>query len=142
MAKPELPCPVGSSSSPQPSLPPFKRTKPPRSRRPYSSPGILALLATISASSVPTYAHPLDPPETSLPFLYPPFILQPKPTPFLAKRSVTPTTDIPTSTATPSPSPGCIPGHTRVPDEYAPGGDGLWYKTEWSLYGTSQCPVS
>jgi hypothetical protein len=152
MAKSEFPCLASSSSSPRhrkSSALPSKQAKPsPRSRRTPSSPTILALLAAISVSPFPVYAHPFDPPDTSLPFLYPPSILQPKPTstptPPLPKRSVTPAAQTLASTAAPSPpSPSaCSLQRTGLPDKYVLGDDGFWHKTEWSLYGISQCTVS
>ncbi|KAI0248348.1 hypothetical protein BJV78DRAFT_1284867 [Lactifluus subvellereus] len=143
MAKPEFPWLPASSSSAQPSkppLPPFKQAKPsPRSLRPPSSPRILALLATFSVSPLPfpVYAQPFDPPETSLPFLYPPFAVQP--TPSLAKRFVGPPTDAPPITAAPTFPTGRPLARVNLPDKYVSGSDGYWHKTEWSLYGSSQC---
>lgn len=111
------------------------RSRPARSR-------ILPFLAALSATPLSIYAYPLDPTETSLPFLYPPFLHQPAP---LAKRSVTPST---LNAATPSGSPppasssGCQFDKADLPDKYVVGEDGLWRKTHWSLYGSANCPVS
>lgn len=119
------------------------RSRPARSR-------LLPLLAAISATPLSIHAYPLDPTETSLPFLYPPFLHQPTP---LAKRSVTPSTlnAATASGSTPSPPPapssGCqydkgnLPDK-NLPDKYVLGDDGRWHKVTWSLYGSVNCPVS
>ncbi|KAI9455912.1 hypothetical protein BJY52DRAFT_614119 [Lactarius psammicola] len=111
----------------------------PRSRRRRSTPSIVALLATISASPPSVHAHPLDPPGTALPFLYPPSIH--KPTPPVAKRSIPPSSDATTNTPPPTP-PSCNQERSNLPDKYVLGDDGYWHKTKWSLYGSSQCPGS
>lgn len=113
-----------------------------RSRRRRSPPGsIVAFLATLSASHFSVHAHPLDPSQTALPFLYPSFIQQP--TPSVAKRSLPSSSDATTSTLPPSPPPSkCNFEQIGMPDKYVLGDDGYWYKTEWSLYGSTQCPVS
>ena len=111
------------------------RSRPARSR-------ILPLLAAISATPLSIHAYPLDPTQTSLPFLYPPFLHQPAP---LAKRSDTPSTlDATTPTGSPPPAPsfGCQYDRGNLPDKYVLGDDGLWHKTQWSLYDSAKCPVS
>jgi hypothetical protein len=143
MANPELPClPSGSSSPSSSSSSVHRRHKSSRSRRkPYSS-TLFALLSAISIPPHPAHAQPFDPPQTSLPFLYPPFILQPpvpSPSP-VNKRSVLDSTS---SSSTPPPSLRCVQGDLGWPDKYIPDeDDGLWYKTEWSAYGSAQCAVS
>lgn len=119
----------------------------PRSRTRYSSSSpsaaILALLATFSASPLVSHAYPLEPPQTALPFLYPPSLRQS--TPSLQKRSPTPSTSNPVSSTTttpPSPPSGCSKDGPNMPDKYVMEDDGLWYKTVWSLYGSTYCPVS
>ncbi|KAI0308363.1 hypothetical protein B0F90DRAFT_1813635 [Multifurca ochricompacta] len=136
MAKPNLLSSTSSASPAQHS----KKTQRLRSSRPHSPHGIFTLLATISTSLFPANAHPLDPPESSLlPFLYPPFVLQP--TPSVAKRLVTPSSpDASTSTTPPSLSTECQLARSDLPDKYVLGDDGLWHKTKWSLYGSTQCP--
>lgn len=145
-AKPEFPCRAGQSSYAQPSKPsrpPFKHAKPfRRSLRPHSSPRILALLATVSASPfpLPAYAHSSDPPETALPFLYPPFVLQPTPT--IAKRSIGSATHVSIITAAPPIPSSSLRERLDLPDKYVSGSDGYWHKTKWSLYGSAQSFVS
>ncbi|KAH8987387.1 hypothetical protein EDB86DRAFT_2187619 [Lactarius hatsudake] len=133
MAKTNCPSIAGPSSPAQPrhSL---------RSRRRRSPPCIVAFLATISASPFSANAYPLDPPQTALPFLYPPFIRQP--TPSVAKRSLPSSSDAATSTPPPVPPAGCDQERSNLPDKYVLGDDGYWHKTKWSLYGSSQCPGS
>jgi hypothetical protein len=150
MAKTNCRSVAGPSSSPHPydflipSCPPSPNPlrHSLRSRRRRSPPGsIVAFLATLSLSQFSVHAHPLDPPQTALPFLYPSFIHQP--TPSVAKRSPPSSSDATTSTPSPSPLPSkCNPEQIVMPDKYVLGDDGYWYKTEWSLYGSTQCPVS
>jgi hypothetical protein len=135
MAKPELPCLASSSSS---SSSVRRRHKSTRSRRnPYSS-TVFALLSAISVPPNPAHAQPLDSSQTSLPFLYPPFVLQPDPHPApVNKRSST------LSSSATAPSLRCVQGDFGWPDKYIlDDDDDLWYKTEWSAYGSAQCPVS
>ncbi|KAH9081478.1 hypothetical protein EDB83DRAFT_2332974 [Lactarius deliciosus] len=133
MAKTNCPSIAGPSSPAQP-------RHSPRSRRRRSPPCIVAFLATISASPFSANAHPLDPPQTALPFLYPPFIHQP--TPSVAKRSLPSSSDATTSTPPPVPAAQCDQERSNLPDKYVLGDDGYWHKTKWSLYGSSQCPGS
>ena len=126
-----------------PSRPPNRVNLTPRSRSRYSASALLALLATVSASSSLAHAYPLEPPQTALPFLYPPFLRQS--TPSLEKRSPTPSTSNPAPSTTPTPpsSPsGCPQDGSNMPDKYTLGDDGRWHKTDWSLYGSTYCPVS
>ena len=111
--------------------------RPPRSRPAPSGTRILTLLAALSATPLSALAHPLDPPETSLPFLYPPFVLQPTPASF-AKRSDTVSTPVAaTVTSAPSSEPSrCRHARRHLPDKFAIADDGLWHKTSWSLYGS------
>jgi hypothetical protein len=148
MAKPRLDSlrPAASSStstrrlnaSPSVSSYPVNRSSRSRPSRSH----ILPLLAAISATPLSIHAYPLDPTQTSLPFLYPPFLHQGTP---LVKRSVTPST---LNAATPTGSPpaasssGCQYVRDTLPDKYAVGDDGLWHKTTWTLYGSANCPVS
>lgn len=146
MAKPRLnpirPPPAASSSSSASTTrhPNYPLNRSPRSRPSRSH--ILPLLAAISATPLSIYAYPLDPTQTSLPFLYPPFLYQPTP---IAKRSVTPSTldaGTPTSSQSPTPSSSCKYDRSDLPDKYVVGEDGLWHKTYWSLYGSANCMVS
>jgi hypothetical protein len=148
MAKPTLDSlrPAASSSTstrrlnPSPSVSSHPLNRCPRSRPARSH--ILPLLAALSAVPLSIHAYPLDPTQTSLPFLYPPFLYQPTP---LAKRSVPPSTPdaaTPTTSSPPAPSYGCQYDKGNLPDKYVVGDDGLWYKTKWSLYGSVNCPVS
>lgn len=148
MAKTNWPSVAGPSSSPplyvflilSPPPPPNPTRHSLRSRRRRSPPGIFAFLATLSASHFSVHAHPLDPPQPALPFLYPPFVHSP--TPSVAKRSLPSSTDATTSTP-PLPSYSrCTQEQADMPDKYVLGEDGYWHKTEWSLYGSTQCPVS
>ena len=148
MAKTNCPSVAGPSSSPPlyvfliltppPPLNPTRHSPRPRRRR--SRPCIFTFLATLSASHFSAHAHPLDPPQTALPFLYPPFTHSP--TPSVAKRSLPSSTDA-TSSIPPLPSHSrCTQEQVDMPDKYVLGEDGYWHKTEWSLYGSTQCPVS
>ncbi len=115
------------------------RSRPPRSH-------ILALLSAISATPLSVHAYPLDPPQTSLPFLYPPFILRPTPIAILKRLDIPSTSDAaatanPTSPP-PAPSSACQYDRGGLPDKFEMGDDGFWYKTHWSLYGSAHCPVS
>lgn len=124
--------PYDSSLSPPPH--PVRHCLRPRRRR---SP-LVAFLATLSAAPFSVHAHPLDPPQTALPFLYPSLALHP--TPPVAKRSLPlPRSDATTSTSPSQPPTKCT---KDMPDKYILGDDGYWHKTKWSLYGLSQCPVS
>ena len=148
MAKPRLDSlrPTASSSSststtrrpnasPSVSSHPLNRCSRSRPARSH----ILPLLAALSATPLAIHAYPLDPTQTSLPFLYPPFLHQPTP---LAKRSDTPSTTTPTGSPSPAPSFRCHYDRGNLPDKYVVGDDGLWHKTQWSLYGSANCPVS
>ncbi|KAH8992417.1 hypothetical protein EDB92DRAFT_567259 [Lactarius akahatsu] len=104
MAKTNCPSIAGPSSP----------TQPLRSRRRRSPPCIVAFLATISASPFSANAHPLDPPQTALPFLYPPFIHQP--TPSVAKRFLPSSSDATTSTPPPVPPTQCDQERSNLPD--------------------------
>ncbi|KAH9178532.1 hypothetical protein EDB89DRAFT_953547 [Lactarius sanguifluus] len=106
MAKTIWPSVAGPSSPTQPrhSL---------RSRRRRSPPCIVAFLATISASPFSANAHP-HPPQTTLPFLYPPFIHQPAPS--IAKRSLPSSSDATTSTPLPVPPTQCDQERSNLPD--------------------------
>lgn len=143
MAKPGFASHLASSSSLQPHKVhrPNSSNRSPRSRPDPSRTRVLALLAALSATPLSALAHPLDPPQTSLPFLYPPFALQPTAAAF-AKRSATPSTlDAPTTTSAPCSQPSrCRYARRDVPDKFAVGDDGLYHKTYWSLYGS--CAVS
>lgn len=128
-----------------PSRPSNRPNRAPRSRSRYSpsASALLALLATVSASPSVAHAYPLEPPQTALPFLYPPFLQHS--TPSLEKRSPTPSTSNPAPSTTPTPpsSPsGCSQDGSNMPDKYVMGDDGRWHKTDWSLYGSTYCPVS
>jgi hypothetical protein len=131
-----------SSTSSHPPLNRSSRSRPPD--LPRTRTRTLALLAALSATPLSAHAYPLDPPQTSLPFLYPPFALEP--TNVLAKRSAAPSTSNaapPTTTgAPPSPSPQCQYDRADLPDKYVLGDDGYWHKTPWSLYGSAYCTVS
>ena len=148
MAKPRLDSlrPAASSStssrrlksSPAVSSHPLNRSSRSRPSRSH----ILSLLAAISATPLSIHAYPLDPTETSLPFLYPPFLHQAAP---LAKRSGSPSTlNAATPTGSPPPAPSLVCQYERdiLPDKYVVGDDGSWHKAPWSLYGCVNCPVS
>ena len=148
MAKPRLnpirPAAASSSSSAsttrRPSVSSHPLNRSPRSRPSRSH--ILPLLAAISATPLSIHAYPLDPTQTALPFLYPPFLHQPTP---IAKRSGTPSTldaGTPTGSQPPTPSSSCQYDRGNLPDKYVVGEDGLWHKTHWSLYGSANCMVS
>jgi hypothetical protein len=129
--------PKASSSVSSHLLDRSSRSRPPRSH-------ILALLAAISATPLSVHAYPLDQPQTSLPFLYPPFIFRPTP---IAKRSDTPSTSDAATTVNPTgppptPSSACQYDRGGLPDKFEVGDDGFWHKTHWSLYGSAGCPVS
>src|SRR6266851_5402862 len=115
----------------------------PRSRPRYSSPSaVLGLLATLSASPLSANGYPLEPSKPDLPFLYPSLFIQATPT--FAKRSEAPSaSDTPSSTTPTPPTPpsGCPQDQSSFPDKYVLGDDGLWHKTNWSLYGSIYCPV-
>ncbi|KAF8274278.1 hypothetical protein EI94DRAFT_1696194 [Lactarius quietus] len=136
--------PSSSSLCLVPSSPPLPNLAGPHlrsSRR--RSPGIFAFLATLSASQFSVHAHPLDPAQTALPFLYPSFIHQA--TPSVAKRSLPSSADATSTTPSPPPPPPpppskCNQEQINMPDKYVLGDDGYWYKTDWSLYGSTQCP--
>ena len=147
MAKTKGRSEAGPSSSPYPYVLLVSFPPPPnptghslRSRPRRSSPSIVAFLATLSASHFSVHAHPLDPPQTAFPFLYPSFIHHP--TPSVAKRSLPSSADATTGTSSLPPTPKCTPGQAAMPDNYVLGDDGLWHKTGWSLYGSTQCSVS
>ena len=149
MAKPDLASLPAHSSTRHPLASPSRSSnrvnRPPRSRSRYSSPSasaLLALFATVSASPLVAHGYPLEPPQTALPFLYPPFLRQSP-----EKRSPTPSTSSPASSTTPTPTPpsspsGCPPNGSGMPDNYILGSDGRWHKTDWSLYGSTYCAVS
>lgn len=102
---------------------------------------ILPLLAAISVAPLSIHAYPLQPTQTSLPFLYPPFLHQPVP---LAKRADPPSTPA-TATSTGSPPPASSSSGCQVdrdlPDKYVLEEDGFWHK-KWELYGSANCAVS
>ncbi|KAH9964150.1 hypothetical protein BC827DRAFT_1265959 [Russula dissimulans] len=139
MAKPDFASLPASSSftPPSPSSPSNRVNRIPRSRPRPSARGILTLLATLSASPLSAHAHPVDSPATPLPFLYPPFTLEP--TRSITKRSPTTSSANPAASATP---PSECQQERSLPDKYVLGDDGRWHKTPWSLYGSSYCPVS
>lgn len=149
MAKPSIdslpPASSSSTSSRRPNPSPSFSSRPlNRSSRSRPAPSrILPLLAAVSATPLAIHAYPIEPTQTSLPFLYPSFLAQPIP---LAKRANTfSTLDAATSTASPpppAPSSGCQYDRGNLPDKYVLGEDGLWHKTQWSLYGSANCPVS
>lgn len=133
-----------SSTSPHPPLNRSLRCRRPGGTNTRTRTRTFALLAALSAAPLSAHAYPLDPPETSFPFLYPPFALEP--TKALAKRSAAPSTSdaaAPTTTgAPPSPSSQCQYDRANLPDKYTLGDDGYWHKTPWSLYGSAYCNVS
>ncbi|KAF8506518.1 hypothetical protein F5888DRAFT_2735 [Russula emetica] len=149
MAKPTLDSlrPAASSSTstrrpnPSPSVSSYPLNRSSRSRPTRSR--ILPLLAAISAAPLSIHAYPLDPTQTSLPFLYPSFLHQP--TPFVKRSDTSSTLNAPTPTgSSPAPSLACKYDRGELPDKYVVGGDGLWHKTIWSLYGSANsanCPI-
>ncbi|KAI0003849.1 hypothetical protein BJV74DRAFT_489569 [Russula compacta] len=136
-AKPDFTSFLAAAPPPRSRSPNRAKRTPPRSRPcRRSSPALLALLATIHASPESVNGYPLDQPKTSLPFLYPPFLVQP--TPSLIKRSATSSTSSAASTSTSSS--GCHLDRANLPDKYVLGDDGYWHKTlPWSLYGSTSC---
>ncbi|KAI0275263.1 hypothetical protein BC834DRAFT_851997 [Gloeopeniophorella convolvens] len=130
MAKPDKPCLAGPSCSAQNSRR-HKRTR-------HAPPShLFTLFATICASSNYTHAHPLDHPRPELPFLYPPSVLPPTP-----RSDPLPPSDATTSPPPQTPPLACRQERPNLPDKYVLGDDGLWHKTEWSLYGSTNCPGS
>jgi|SRR5712672_3327349 len=139
MAKPDFASLSASSSFTVrlPSSPSNRVNRVPRSRPRPSPQGILALLATVSASPLSAHAYPLEPPATPLPFLYPPFVFEP--THSITKRSPTASPSDPTPSTTP---PLECQQERSLPDKYVLGDDGRWHKEAWSLHGSAYCPVS
>lgn len=136
------PMPSPSSSSNRNRLHRALRSRP----RQTSPSAVLALLSAAYASPLAARGYPLEPSETALPFLYPPFIHRTDLS--LAKRSADASTSTSTaaasSTPTPPPTlpPECPQDEYKLPDKYVLGDDNRWHKTQWSLYGSFYCRVS
>ncbi|KAI0299779.1 hypothetical protein BC826DRAFT_1102470 [Russula brevipes] len=134
MAKPDF---VSPTASPRHSTarPRAKRIARSLSRHTSSS-GILAFLATLSASPLSAHAYPLEPP---LPFLYPASVIPS--TSSLAKRStVRSTPDAAARNAPRSPPVLCQQERSNLPDKYELGDDGYWHKGP--PYDAAYCTVS
>jgi hypothetical protein len=149
MAKPGFASEADSVNARHPMLSPSSSSnrvnRAPRSRSRQTSPSaVLALLSAAYASPLAANGYPLEPSETALPFLYPPFIHRTDPS--LAKRSPEASTSTAAATnATPTPPPplpDCQQDGYKLPDKYVLGDDNRWHKTQWSLYGSVYCRVS
>lgn len=150
MAKPKLPSPSEHSATSSTNT----RHSSTSNKTSYSRPGshrhrskagsapsssLLAILATVAASTtsadglpIPSYAQPPD-------FLCPFLFTQDSTKPSKPRRNIT-KRDLPE--AIPADYFSRLQRSGFVPDKYVQGDDGRWRKSNWSLYGSAYCKVS
>lgn len=110
------------------------RASPPTAHRALPSSALLSLLATIAASSVGVEGYPTPPS-----FLCPSLNLEATSIDYVVPRAEPPPDPV---RFFPSPTDQQFRRH--VPDKYEKGEDGRWRRVtdEYSLYGSTVCPVS